>query len=176
MNWIKKTAVISVLLLCSLCKGKKEESTPVNQNTIYTSSKKVENIHLDNYVFNTVHASEEKITLEAGKKYILDFWYLECMPCVRDHKLIAKKVDSLKHQNVEVVSLSIDRDTKKWRTYLAEHSYEWKNYNQYAQEPNLKEDLELKLYPTYLLVDASGKVYQKTNAFQKMLDDLSKEE
>ena len=162
--------------MCSFCKGKTEENSPVNKKEIQAVSKSTENISFDKYVFNTVDESKKKITLEAGKKYILDFWYLECMPCVRDHKIIAKKVDSLKSHNVEVVSLSIDWSTEKWRNYLAEHQYNWGNYNQYTQEPNLKDDLELKLYPTYLLVDDSGKMYQKTNSFKRMLNYLSKEE
>ena len=175
MDSMKKIFMISSILLCSFCTGKKEKSIPTDQQELILSEN-VDRINLNSYTFNAVDGSEEKITLEPGKKYVLDFWYLECMPCVRDHKLISKKIDSLSEKNIEVIGLSIDRNQKEWQAYLSKHEYAWKNFNQYFQEPNLKDDMKLKLYPSYFLVDTEGKVHEKAHSFKKILAYLSNEE
>lgn len=57
-------------------------------------------INFSEYTFNTITGEQTSITLEDDKIYILDFWYLECAPCIKDHLVIAKYSDYAKKQNI----------------------------------------------------------------------------
>ncbi|MFD2566835.1 TlpA family protein disulfide reductase [Pseudotenacibaculum haliotis] len=137
--------------------------------SIYSYGHSQQKIPLDAYTFNTVEKTKEKVVLTKSKQYILDFWYLECLPCVKDHKLIEKNIKSLKKKKIEVIGMSIDKNKEKWISYLKKHNYSWKNYNQYKGTPNLKEDLKIKMFPRYFLIDDKGNIKKTTNSFTKLL-------
>lgn len=129
-------------------------------------------IDFSKYTFNTANKEEQKLQLQKRKKYLLDFWYIECAPCVEDHKTLQKNLTKLADKNIEVIGLSIDRSVKDWRKYLSEHDYNWQQYNQYFQKPNLKKDLEIKRFPRYYLVNHSGTIQKQTNSLAEILDYL----
>jgi hypothetical protein len=95
---------------------------------------------------NTKEGKSTKTHLDKRKTYILDFCYMECAPGVKDHKVIAKYVDSLKQKNIEVVGMSIYRSLKKWNHYLNKNDYSWTNYNQFRLESNLYKDLKIQRF------------------------------
>ena len=127
-------------------------------------------INFSKYTFNTTKDTQTSITLEDNKIYILDFWYLECPPCVKDHEVIAEYIKTTKHQNVEVIGISIDRSKSKWITYLETHRYNWTNYNEDHFGKMLYEDLDIEFFPSYLVINSKGEILQKSNRFQKALD------
>lgn len=132
-------------------------------------------IDVSNYVFNTIDNKQTTINLNKDTLYILDFWYLECVPCIKDHKVIAKYIDSLKTTNIEVLGMSIDRSKQKWADYLNNHDYNWLNYNQYNMENMLYEDLEIRLFPKYVIIKNSEIIIGKFNRFEKVLNHLKSE-
>lgn len=164
---MKNIVVILLLLLCISCHKERNKSA--------LSSKETSNkyINFNNYTFNTITGNQEKIKLVKGKKYILDFWYVECAPCVKQHKEIAKYQKKLIKNNIEVIGISIDRSQENWRNYLKKHGYNWKNYNQYYDEKILKNDLNIKLFPRYFIVDVEGIIYNTFNSFQKVIKHLN---
>lgn len=129
-------------------------------------------INFNKYTFNTTNGNQDKISLSKDKKYILDFWYLECAPCVKQHKKIKEYQSQLSKINVEVIGVSIDKSKKRWVQYLNEHQYTWKNYNQFRGDVNLKNDLDIKIFPTYFIVDDKGNIEKKFNAFSKVIAHL----
>lgn len=127
-------------------------------------------INFSDYTFNTTSGEQTSITLEDDKIYILDFWYLECAPCIKDHKVIAEYIKTTKHQKIEVIGISIDRSQSKWAAYLETHHYNWTNYNQFGADKTLYKDLEIQFFPTYLVVNSKGDILHKSNRFKKALD------
>lgn len=127
-------------------------------------------INFSEYTFNTTTGEQTSIILEDDKIYILDFWYLECAPCVKDHEVIAKHADYAKKQNIEIIGISIDRSKSKWAAYLETHHYNWTNYNQFGSGKSLYKDLEIQLFPTYLVVNSKGDILHKSNRFKNALD------
>ncbi|MBU2921939.1 TlpA family protein disulfide reductase [Winogradskyella psychrotolerans] len=127
-------------------------------------------INFSEYTFNTTRGNQTSLTLEDNKIYILDFWYLECPPCVKDHGVIAEYLKTTKHKNIEIIGISIDRSKSKWITYLDTHQYNWTNYNEDRSGKILYKDLDIEFFPTYLVVNSKGKILQKSNRFQKALN------
>lgn len=169
---MKKIVLIITILLLWNCKKqvqKVNNTIAVQPKTVQSNFKRID---LSTYNFNTLSGKTKNITLEKGKKYLLDFWYIECAPCVRDHKIIQKKYKELQDKNIEVIGLSIDKSRKKWKDYIASHAYNWQQYNQYSQKPNLKEHLKIKLFPRYFLINDNGVIQKETGSLAKMLDYL----
>lgn len=163
---MKRVSTIILFFFCFSCQ-KKENNTVTNLKE--TSSKF---INFNYYTFNTTKGSKEKIILDEHKKYILDFWYLECSPCVKQHKEIKENLENLNKNNIEVIGISIDASQQNWINYLKSHQYNWKNYNQFYGDNILKNDLEIKLFPSYFIVDSKGNIMNKFNSFQKVMNHL----
>jgi thiol-disulfide isomerase/thioredoxin len=102
---------------------------------------------------------------------ILDFWFVGCPPCVRDHQLIVKDL----HQgnfpaNAELVGVSVDEDYSAVKKYVVEHNITWQNY----LEGNSKRvnQLGVTSYPTYILMDAKGKVLQIQSSYEALKQSM----
>lgn len=160
---MKKLVLFSLLLTFLWgCKQKPKKN-------VQEKVSKENTIDFSQYTFNTPNGKNQKVDLKKGKLYLLDFWFIECPPCVRDHKKIQQNRTKLTEQNVEVIGFSIDRNVKDWKTYLSKHNYNWQQYNQYFQEPSLRKDLKIKMYPRYFLVDDKGIIKKQTGSLAKML-------
>ena len=164
--------IIYLIAFFVFCGCKHQEK---NQNTEATEKERsvaLNQINFDNYVFNTLNQKKEKIKLENHKKYILDFWYLECPPCVKQHQEIKEHQNLLAKNNIEVIGVSIDRNLEDWISYINKHQYNWKNYNQFNTENELKTDYKIKRFPTYLYINDEGVILKKSNSFQKIITSL----
>ena len=170
---MKKIIYLIAFLSFYTCKKSivKQSEIIVEKETIVNLNQ----INFDNYLFNTLNDQQEKIELEKGKTYILDFWYLECTPCVKQHQEIKEYQNLLTKNNIEVIGISIDRNLEKWVSYFDKHQYNWKNYNQYNAENELRLDYKIKLFPTYLHINDEGVILKKFNSFQKLITALNLE-
>lgn len=160
----KAFLILTVMMICFSCK--KEKQLKKSEVAKETTDKY---INFNKYTFNTTGITREKISLSEGKKYILDFWYLECVPCVKQHKEIKEYQNELLKNNIEIIGISIDQSQHNWREYLAKHQYNWRNYNQFKEENDLKYDLDIKLFPIYYYVNNEGVILEKFNSFQKVI-------
>ncbi|WP_179318415.1 TlpA family protein disulfide reductase [Winogradskyella helgolandensis] len=140
-----------------------------NSETFQAKNQYLNTIDFSKYKFNTSDGKQTNITLEEEKIYILDFWYLECAPCVKDHEVIAEYIDTKKNKKIEVIGMSIDRSKSKWETYLKTHQYNWTNYNQFGFNETLYKNLEIQLFPTYIVVNSKGNILHKSNRFKHAL-------
>ncbi|MCI2229331.1 TlpA family protein disulfide reductase [Polaribacter sp. MSW13] len=166
----KAFLILTLIMICFSCK--KNKQIKKSEIAKETTDKY---INFNKYTFNTINKTKEKVSLSEGKKYILDFWYLECAPCVKQHKQLQEYQNQLLKNDIEIIGISIDRSQKNWREYLVEHQYNWKNYNQFNEENDLKNDLDIKLFPTYYYVDGKGVIFKKFNSFQKAITYLNLE-
>lgn len=167
---MKKFVYLIAFLSFYSCKKNDEKQSNIiseKENSINLNQ-----INFDNYLFNTLNNQQDKIQLEEGKNYILDFWYLECPPCVKQHQEIKEHQNLLAKNNIDVIGISIDRSLEDWKFYIDKHQYNWKNYNQYNAENELKLDYNIKLFPTYLYINEKGVILKKSNSFQKIITSL----
>lgn len=115
---------------------------------------------------------EAGIQLAGADTYVLDFWYLACPPCVRDHHRIKAMEEQLREHRVSLIGVSIDqRDQRKtWNAYLTENGYGWPNYLDARR--NLSGFLALNVYPTYVVLDGQGNVKGTYNDFGDVLKGI----
>ncbi|HVG15479.1 MAG TPA: TlpA disulfide reductase family protein [Chitinophagaceae bacterium] len=128
----------------------------------------VDRINLSKYSFINLANRKVQLHLSGADYYVLDFWFLACIPCVEQHIEIKKKLVQLRERKVEIIGVSTDNDTKKWRAYLAKHGYTWQNYLQ-DQPVTITEDLSISSFPTYIILDKAGDIIDTYNSFPDVL-------
>ncbi len=129
-----------------------EDQIDWNQFRFYTMEHEIFEIH---------PAKDENI--------LIDYWFMACPPCIRDHKLMIEKVEWLQDLNVQLIGISIDDNHEEWKEFVAEKGYRWLNLREVDDEQlSLRADMLISSFPTYLLVSGDGKILHRTNSFKAM--------
>jgi hypothetical protein len=129
---------------------------------------KTEYLNLSDFKFYDREGNIAKVDLSHQGDYLLDFWFVQCPPCVKDHKKIVKHLELFTNNNVELVGISIDTEADKWLNYLESNHYNWQNYRELGGDTDLVEAMNVWEFPTYLLVAKSGEIKTKFYAFEEL--------
>ncbi|MDX2071281.1 MAG: TlpA disulfide reductase family protein [Haliscomenobacter sp.] len=127
---------------------------------------------LENYSCIDPKGKKGSLALTSADYTVLDMWFLACPPCVQQHQEIKEKLPLLKQHNIEMIGISTDLNQKKWQTYLRQHEYDWLNYREDGTQ-KLTKDLGIFGYPTYVILDKTGKIVGYYNDFQSVLKFLN---
>jgi thiol-disulfide isomerase/thioredoxin len=126
----------------------------------------VNKLNIENYSFYNIENEIVKLSFEKEKIYLLDLWFVNCPPCVRDHKIISKKLKSLEDNNIELIGISIDKNYSKWKNYLKSNSYNWRNFREVDSLKKITSDLGISDFPTYILIEDNGRIKIKFNSYE----------
>jgi thiol-disulfide isomerase/thioredoxin len=111
-----------------------------------------------------------KLVLPKSKYTLVDFWFARCRPCLDTIPVLKQLYADYGKKGLCIISISVD-ETKNvpiWQSRVKEHGMLW---TQYLEENNFrKNELGVKMYPTFILLDTQGKIIWK--AFD--LHDLDK--
>jgi hypothetical protein len=107
-----------------------------------------------------------------SKFVILDFWFVGCVPCMEDHLKMIKLIPLLKQKRTEFISISNDESCKKWTDYLKEHLYNWQHYKKNDDPNNIIDQLGISTYPTYILLNGTGKILYSSFSLEEVLKRL----
>ncbi len=126
-------------------------------------------LDLSQYAFLDKDSVLHQIQLEKGHYTVLDFWFLTCTPCRRDHKSIKADKQKMDAKDIQLIGVSIDRYeiADRWNDYLQQHEYTWKNYLQ-TYEKSITSDFHITTYPTYWVLDDTGKVVFMDNKYDEL--------
>lgn len=128
----------------------------------------VKTIPLDEYVFIDTSNKKVKFLQEPKDYYILDFWFLNCRPCIEDHKKIITHLSNLDKKKAAMISISIDKNFAAWKAYLIKNNYNWTNYLETPPQ-KLTDKLGLQGFPTYVVINPMGKILFSSHAFETTL-------
>jgi len=140
------------------------ESVNERLNKILSISK----IDLDKFSFISKTNKKIKLSLKDSGYYVLDLWFLDCPPCIRDHKIIENKLLQLTQKKVAIISISTDENIAEWKRYLAKNNYRWQNYLE-SFENCFTNYLSIPSYPTYIILDRLGNIIDTYNSFSNVL-------
>ena len=149
-----------------------------HRSSPHTRIKKILNantVTLENYTFFDVLGNLKRIDASKDKKYILDFWFTDCPPCIKDHQIMKTKIDYLKKDNYEVIGISTDYDLETWTKFIEQKNYPWMNYKENgAVEKVLSKDLGIQSYPTYIVLDKEGQILARKKMFKDLMAYIKK--
>jgi thiol-disulfide isomerase/thioredoxin len=96
------------------------------------------------------------------EKYLmLDFWGTWCVPCVAGIPKL--KAFQEKHKDkIELISVAYEKDVEKVKKFISEKQMDWTHkfeLNDNSVNPtHLVSKLRIDCYPTFILLDKSGKI------------------
>lgn len=125
----------------------------------------VSELDISKYSLQELGGQNTSLNFEANKTYLLDFWFMACKPCIRDHKKFDEDSSFLEANNVEFIGISIDSDYDAWNTFLEEKQYAWANYRQLEGEDSPTKDLAIWAFPTYVLLENGSEITARFNTY-----------
>lgn len=139
----------------------------INNNDRINKILDTEAVKFAKYDLGNLEDNKQNIVLEDSKRYLLDFWFVRCPPCIQDHKRIQKNYTIFKENNIELISISRDNNYKEWKAYLDKNNYPWLNVREQKLEVRLTYDLSIWSYPTYALIDSKGTIEKRFRSFSQ---------
>lgn len=134
-------------------------------NSILSTDK----LKIADFSFFDSQNQKTKIILNGADFYILDFWFLACIPCIQDHKEVKPMLKQLQQKNIQIIGISVDKQDQysNWRKYLAKNNYSWPNYLQDSKN-SLTKKLSITIYPTYIILNKEGEIIGSYNSFAEV--------
>jgi len=125
--------------------------------------------------FDVVDKQNRTIRAVAGRSdlTILDVWFVGCAPCIADHKKIKNLLPVLRQKKAELVSISNDDSYRTWRNYLRKNFYAWRQYKKPATAENIIRQLGIATFPTYVILDNTGKIILSTRSLDEVMKLVS---
>lgn len=113
-------------------------------------------------VFDLVNEKNEKQTLAQlakSKKYILlDFWASWCAPCRKAIPALKDLYSEYSSKGFEVLSISIDKDSKAWKKAETEEKFAWPSFLDHG---SAQKAFNVSAIPTIFLIDSNGIVIKE---------------
>jgi len=103
---------------------------------------------------------------------ILDFWFVGCIPCMKDHEKIKELRSVLKQKHATLISISNDDSFQTWKSYLEKNNYSWPQYKKPAVVENIISQLGITTFPTYILLSKKGDILFSTYSLDEVLKQL----
>jgi len=108
-----------------------------------------------------------------NKIVVLKFWFIGCAPCVAEMPELNNLVTRYKNRDdVVFVSLAFD-ERKKLENFLKKKKFDYAVVPE--KEDYLTKDLNVRSYPTHLIINKQGKVVKVLNTAHEIIAALDKE-
>jgi thioredoxin-like negative regulator of GroEL len=89
-----------------------------------------------------------------GKIVVLDFWTTRCRPCLASVPDLRDLVRRHPRDELALVSISVDEDEEKWRTFVAREGMTWPQVRDSGYRLSMA--FGVSSFPTYVLIDQEG--------------------
>lgn len=89
-----------------------------------------------------------------GKIIVLNFWFIECKPCVMEMPELNKLVDQYKDKNVVFLGIATNNETRL-KEFLSKNDFKYKIV---ANGMKTATDYGVRAYPTHIIIDQDSKM------------------
>ena len=133
---------------------------------------KTTKIDLKNYDLINSDGYKTNIIIGEENIIVLDFWFVACPPCIKDHEFMKSDLieEKFKNKNIKFIGISSDQNDNVWREYLGKKKILWDNYilSYDTNDKNLINDLSISSYPTYIIIDKNGEIKSSFNTYKEV--------
>jgi len=123
--------------------------------------------------FNVTDINGEEYSLEElkGKIIVLNFWFVECKPCVMEIPDLNKLVEKYEGEEVVFLGLAINK-TQKLNSFLTKKEFKYKII---PESMDVINSYEITSYPAHIVINQSSKVvFSATGLGSNTIGDLEK--
>lgn len=106
-----------------------------------------------------------------GRVVVLNYWFIGCVPCVREMPTLNELATSYAEQPVSFIAATFD-EAEKVRSFLAENPF---SYRQGLTDLDHLAELGVSSYPTHVVIGRDGKVRGYMTGLSGGLPALRKE-
>jgi peroxiredoxin len=97
-----------------------------------------------------------------GKVTIIDFWASWCKPCRQENPNMVALYKEFHPKGLNIISISLDEKAEEWKKAIAADKLTWTNISNLKDfEDPIAVQYAIKLIPSTVIIDASGKVIAK---------------
>ena len=127
--------------------------------------------------FNVTDINGNNFSLESlkGKIVVINFWFVECKPCIMEIPELNKLVEEFKDKDVIFLGITFN-DTTKLNSFLERNKF---NYNIIPKSKDVISNYGIKSFPTHIVIDQYSKVAFSTtgltpNTISKLKNEIEK--
>jgi peroxiredoxin len=90
-----------------------------------------------------------------GKVVVLNFWFVECKPCIMEMPELNQLVEEFKEKNIVFLAIALN-DKKQLKKFLKTTDF---NYKVVANGQTSADSYGVKGFPTNVIIDQNGKIH-----------------
>ena len=118
---------------------------------------------LAEWIGRRLDGTEEPLSAYRGRVLLLDFWATWCPPCIEALPELRQLVSDLPADRFALLAISVDADVATVTEFMQKEPMPWYNWHA-GISSDLERILDVRGFPTYLLVDAAGAILFNGNA------------
>ena len=130
-------------------------------NEDFENAKLKENEKFPTIALKDLNLAAATLKLPKAKYILIDYWFARCRPCLDTIPELKRLYADYKDKGFDIVSISVDETVNVpiWQRRVKEHGLTW---TQYLEENNFRiNELGIKSFPTFILLDSTGKVIRR---------------
>jgi len=118
-----------------------------------------------------INGNEYSLNNLKGKIIVMNFWYVECKPCVREMPELNILVEKYKNKDVVFLGFATN-DKSKIDSFLKKNIF---SYNIIPNSKKIAAEYKVLAYPTHLIIDKNSKIVFSTIGFgSRTITDIEK--
>ena len=158
-----------------------EEEKKMMKEMLAIMSSQSELIGKDAFIFTAtdINGNEYSLNSLKGKIIVMNFWYVECKPCVIEMPELNKLVKNYKNKDVVFLGFATN-DKSKIDSFLKKKDF---SYNIIPNSKKIAAAYKVSGYPTNIVIDKNSKIVYSTSGLspttitdiEKTIESLIKE-
>ena len=146
--------------LCTYVKVKFDEFSDIlkQKNTKYLYKASLVNTIGNNFSFKDIKNNNKTLKDFKGKYVYIDVWATWCKPCKVEHTFLKQLEEHFSNNDeLQIISISTDREYDKWEKYIIENSIEGVQLYSGANSDFVKY-YDIGALPRFIFLDKEGRV------------------
>ena len=123
---------------------------------------------LPEWIGRRLDGSEEPLSAYRGRVVLIDFWATWCPPCIAVLPDLRRLVADLPEDKFALLAISVDRALATVTEFMVKEPMPWDNWHVGASS-EITKLLDVRGFPTYLIVDVDGTILFNGNGPWPML-------
>ena len=124
------------------------------------------------FVLQDARGKKVRLSAFRGKEVLLDFWASFCAPCRSQNRELNKYYKELKKKGFQIISVSLDRDKKKWLEAVKQDKISWIQLADLEREgmSEVEKAYKVEVLSTVYWIGKDGMIKKKNPKLEEILD------